>query len=132
MKKIIVLSFVFVTMIFMTGCESKDLTTYVKEKKLATNRTIGYIEMDKDKFKELATQKEFKKLMKYVKKKKYEYFMVAFENKKGLFCISPNCIYESIDKNADGVYVSGTKFYGKIEQNDDDVYKYHKYSNEEK
>ncbi len=127
MKKIIKLTFILTAILFITGCESKDLTTYIKEEQIDKKTKMGYIEMDKQKFKELATQKEFNKLMEYVKEKKYDYFMVVFENKKGLYCISPNCLYEKVDKNSEGIYVSGNKFYGKIEPNDDDIYKYEKY-----
>ena len=127
MKKYITILFIsIIAIIFTTGCESKDLTSYIKEVKKDGN-TIAYIEMKKDKFKELATQDEFKNLMDYIKEEKYEYLIVAFSKSKGLYCLSPNCIYEDIDKDNEGIYIPTMNIYGRIQKGDNGDYKYIKF-----
>ncbi len=128
MKKYITLLFIaIIALSFTTGCESKNLTSYIKEKEISKEEKIGYIEMKKSKFKKLATQDEFKKLMDYAKKQKYDYLIVAFDKNKGLYCLSPNCIYEDIDKNSEGTYIPTMNIYGRVQKGDDGDYKYIKF-----
>lgn len=128
MKKILTLIFIGITTLSLTtGCESKDLTSYIEESELSDGRKIGYIKMDKQNFKELATEEEFQNLMYYVKEEKYDYFIVAFSKNKGLYCLYPNCIYENISKDIDGNYIPTAKIYGRIQKDGDGNYKYEKY-----
>ena len=130
MKKYITFLFIgIISIVFTTGCGSKELTSYIKEVK-KDNETVAYIEMDKKKFKELATQDEFKNLMDHIKEEEYDYLIVAFSKTKGLYCLSPNCIYEDIDKDSDGIYIPTANIYGRIQKGDDGDYKYVKFDKE--
>lgn len=111
-------------MLVVTGCKSKNLISYIKETESVSGNTMGYIEMDKKEFKEMATKKNFATLMDYVKDQDYEYFIVAFENDKGLYCLKDSCLYENIEKSSNGSYIGSVKIYGKVQKDKDDVYKY--------
>lgn len=133
MKKYITFLFIgIIALSFTTGCESKDLTSYIKEKEVSVDKKMGYIEMKKSKFKELATQDEFKELMNYIKDEEYDYFIVAFSKNKGLYCLSPNCIYEDIKKDSNGTYIPTSNIYGRIQKGDNGNYKYVKFEDNQK
>ncbi len=128
MKKYIITLFILLISIsFTTGCESKDLTSYIEETEIQNGKKMGYIEMKKSKFKELATQDEFKNLMDYIKEEEYDYLIVAFSKNKGLYCLSPNCIYEDIDKDSNGTYIPTSEIYGRVQKGNDGDYKYIKF-----
>lgn len=122
-----ILLLIVLTVTIVTGCKSKHLTSYIKEESSTSGNTIGYIEMNKKEFKELATKKEFTNLMNHVKEQEYEYFIVAFENNKGLYCLKDTCLYEDIEKDSKGNYIGTVNIYGQIKKDEDDVYQYNKY-----
>ena len=123
MKKLLIGIFI-ITIIFTTGCGKKELTDYIKEQETSQGKTVAYIEMKKSDFKKVATKKEFKKLMEYIKDQEYEYLIVAFNKNKGLYCLSPNCIYGKIDKNREGIYIPTGEIYGRVEKGDEGIYRY--------
>ncbi len=124
MKKALTIIFLTTLIIFTTGCGDKEIIDYINEKETNNNKTIAYIEMKKSDFKKIVTKDEFKSLMEYIKDQEYEYLIVAFSKNKGLYCLSPNCVYEKIKKDSNGNYIPTGELYGRVEKGDDGVYRY--------
>jgi hypothetical protein len=142
-KKLIIIFFAILVLfmliaIFSPSSTNNELINKIQTKDIYNgNKTniigkMGYVETSKDWFKKNVDENIYSEFINYVNEQDYNYFVIAFDDDFGLYCIDKICLYQKIKIDEDGYYIPTGDIIGSVYLSDETgEYIYKEYSDDE-